>query len=219
VITLALDAATYRGSVAVLDGPRVLAAATVEMRGADEERLMPAVAGVIDAAGIEIRSLDGIVCGEGPGSFTSLRIAASIAKGLALGGGVPLHAISSLALLAVSTPATRRQGRYVAAFDALRGEHYVAACDIGADGNLAAIGGVERWPSESLTSRAEAVGPLVGAGLAIHATPDAASVGRLGALLAATSAVDLATWEPSYGRLAEAQVKWEAAHGRPLPAT
>ena len=28
--------------------------------------------------------------------------------------------------------------------------------------------------------------------------------------------VDLASWEPAYGRLAEAQVKWEAAHGRPL---
>ena len=30
--------------------------------------------------------------------------------------------------------------------------------------------------------------------------------------------VDLDRWEPDYGRLAEAQVKWEAAHGRPLPA-
>jgi len=29
--------------------------------------------------------------------------------------------------------------------------------------------------------------------------------------------VDLASWEPDYGRLAEAQVRWEAAHGRPLP--
>jgi tRNA threonylcarbamoyladenosine biosynthesis protein TsaB len=28
--------------------------------------------------------------------------------------------------------------------------------------------------------------------------------------------VDLASWEPDYGRLAEAQVRWEAAHGRPL---
>jgi tRNA threonylcarbamoyladenosine biosynthesis protein TsaB len=26
----------------------------------------------------------------------------------------------------------------------------------------------------------------------------------------------LDTWEPDYGRLAEAQVKWEATHGRPL---
>jgi tRNA threonylcarbamoyladenosine biosynthesis protein TsaB len=29
--------------------------------------------------------------------------------------------------------------------------------------------------------------------------------------------VDLASWEPDYGRLAEAQVRWEAEHGRALP--
>jgi tRNA threonylcarbamoyladenosine biosynthesis protein TsaB len=34
--------------------------------------------------------------------------------------------------------------------------------------------------------------------------------------LLASGPVDLASWEPSYGRLAEAQVRWEAAHGRPL---
>ena len=41
---------------------------------------------------------------------------------------------------------------------------------------------------------------------------------RLGSLLAASEPVDLGSWEPAYGRKAEAQVKWEAAHGRPLGA-
>jgi len=30
--------------------------------------------------------------------------------------------------------------------------------------------------------------------------------------------VDVSAWEPAYGRLAEAQVRWEAAHGVPLPS-
>lgn len=179
---------------------------------------MPAIASVMQRAGVDVRSLGRIACGEGPGSFTSLRIAASLAKGLALGAGVPLHAVSSLALLAVSTPGTLREGPYVAAVDALRGEHYVATCQMNAAGELTAIGGAERWPSGALVDRASAIGPLVGAGLAIHAEPDAAALPRLRALLEAAPPVDLATWEPSYGRLAEAQVKWEAAHGRPLPA-
>jgi tRNA threonylcarbamoyladenosine biosynthesis protein TsaB len=34
--------------------------------------------------------------------------------------------------------------------------------------------------------------------------------------ITASGPCDLNTWEPAYGRLAEAQVKWEAAHGRPL---
>jgi tRNA threonylcarbamoyladenosine biosynthesis protein TsaB len=45
--------------------------------------------------------------------------------------------------------------------------------------------------------------------------PRAASIMRLGVWLAQPP-VSLAAWEPDYGRLAEAQVKWEQAHGRPL---
>ena len=36
---------------------------------------------------------------------------------------------------------------------------------------------------------------------------------------AALPALALDAWEPAYGRLAEAQVKWESAHGRPLPTS
>jgi tRNA threonylcarbamoyladenosine biosynthesis protein TsaB len=41
-------------------------------------------------------------------------------------------------------------------------------------------------------------------------------VARLLAPTIAREPVDLASWEPDYGRLAEAQVRWEAAHGRSL---
>jgi hypothetical protein len=37
--------------------------------------------------------------------------------------------------------------------------------------------------------------------------------------LIASGPVDIDTWEPAYGRLAEAQVRWEETHGRPLPVT
>ncbi|MFL5605649.1 MAG: hypothetical protein ACJ8AD_04315, partial [Gemmatimonadaceae bacterium] len=46
--------------------------------------------------------------------------------------------------------------------------------------------------------------------------PHAAAAALLTNLIGATAPADLAGWEPAYGRLAEAQVKWEAAHGRPL---
>ncbi|MGH9885001.1 MAG: hypothetical protein ACREBE_05715, partial [bacterium] len=55
-------------------------------------------------------------------------------------------------------------------------------------------------------------------GVAIVAIPHARAVARLESTLAQLGPVDIGTWEPAYGRLAEAQVKWEAAHGRPLPA-
>src|SRR5207249_4063840 len=89
VITLALDAATYRGTVAVLDDERVIVERSAPMRDRDAEQLMPAVDLALRDAGVDLRSLQRIVCGAGPGSFTSLRIAASLAKGLAVGRDVP----------------------------------------------------------------------------------------------------------------------------------
>ena len=47
---------------------------------------------------VEPAQLKGLVIGTGPGSFTGLRVGLSVAKGLALGAGVPLYGISSLAL-------------------------------------------------------------------------------------------------------------------------
>jgi tRNA threonylcarbamoyladenosine biosynthesis protein TsaB len=218
VITLVLEAATYAGSTALVDGGRVLAERSVAMRGRDHEALMPAVAEVLGEAGVPVGRLERIACGAGPGSFTSLRIAGGIAKGLALAGGIPLVPVSSLALLVGSRDRVA-PGRYLGAIDALRGEHYVALFEIAADGSVAPTGRFSLVPSPELgeaASRAGAELIVAGATPAGEVAPRARAAARLAGLIDATPAADLASWEPAYGRLAEAQVKWEAAHGRPL---
>ena len=50
------------------------------------------------------------------------------------------------------------------------------------------------------------------------AVPHASGCIALADSIERSGPVDLDRWEPAYGRLAEAQVKWEAAHGRPLSA-
>src|SRR5262245_18956220 len=94
------------------------------MRSPHSEELMPAVVAALDAAGVTIEDVSRVICGEGPGSFTSLRIAGSIAKGIAMGRGIPLYAVSSLALAAA---ANMERGRFVVTIDALRDEWFVAA--------------------------------------------------------------------------------------------
>jgi tRNA threonylcarbamoyladenosine biosynthesis protein TsaB len=219
VISLVLEAATYVGSVALLDGARLLGDRTVAMRGREHEALMPATAVLLAEHGIAPTSLGRVVCGAGPGSFTSLRIAGGIAKGLAMAAGAPLVPVSSLALVVAShePPAA---GRYLAAIDALRGEHYVALYEIGSGGDISAIASTRLVPSASVAAvaaeeGARAVGPGQGER---SVDPHARGAARLTALIDATSPADLASWEPAYGRLAEAQVKWEATHGRPLAA-
>lgn len=207
-LTLAIDASTLAGTVAVMRGNAVVAERTVAMRGEDEERLMPAVASALAEANATPRDLNRVVCGAGPGSFTSLRIAAAIAKGIAAPFDTPFFAVSSLALSAIDAgPA-----RWLVTLDALRGEWYAAAYE---------------WDGAHLT---ELLGPCVvtldvAAKLAvdfaaepIEARPHARAAAPALDSIVAMGTVDRATWEPLYGRLAEAQVKWEAAHGRPLGA-
>lgn len=216
MISLALDAATYAGSVALLDGDAVMGERTVAMRGREREALMPATAALLQECGIAPSQLGRIVCGAGPGSFTSLRIAGGIAKGLAMAHGIPLVPVSSLALVVASLP-TLAPGRYLAAIDALRGEHYVEPYDVGGDGRIARLDGGVRLVASVSALAAELGAWAVGPGQPDRSVePHARSTARLAAMIAATAPADLAAWEPAYGRLAEAQVKWEAEHGRPL---
>ena len=219
MITLALDASTYRGSVAVLEEDRVLVQGTTEMRGRDAERLMPAVDAALRDAGQGVDRIDRIVCGGGPGSFTSLRIAASIAKGLAVGRDVPLFAVSSLALLVAGNVSDGPRGvrRYLAALDAMRGESYVQELEH-LDGRVKITAEPRLMRSDQVATAADGLGArAVGPDLPQNWSPHARGVALLLESILATQPVNLASWEPLYGRMAEAQVKWEAEHGRPLP--
>ena len=103
----------------------------------------------------------------------------------------------------------------------MRAEHYVGLFEVEEDGTVRALGPERRIPSTELldiaaSHDAVALGPERD-GMA-HVSPRASSAARLADVLDDTPAADLAGWEPSYGRLAEAQVKWEATHGRSLEA-
>jgi len=220
MITLALDASTYAGDVAVLDGERVLAEATIAMKGAEHEGLMPAVAACLERANVSVERLGRVVCGSGPGSFTSLRIAGAIAKGVASGIGCPLFAVPSMALIVGG--AKLNGGRYLVAVDALRGEFYVGLYEVSPLLAIAELEPARLVAAAELDGLAEQyaahlVSPSALLG-GIVAAPRARAVARIEELVAARGPADIGAWEPSYGRLAEAQVRWETAHGRPLAA-
>ena len=217
--TLVVDASTYVGTVAVLREGQVLSDGSAAMRGRDAEALMPAVADCLARAGTHARELSRVVCGSGPGSFTSLRIAASIAKGVAAAAECPLFAVSSLALLAVGD-SEARPGNYLAVLDALRGEAYVGGYSVAANGDIAMILGerlVRQAEIDQVAASIEAI--TVGAGQSIQRAPQARAARLLDSTIIATGAVNLGEWEPRYGRKAEAQMRWEAAHQKLLPAS
>lgn len=67
------------------------------------QKILPMIDGLLAEAGLSLNQLNGIVFGQGPGSFTGLRVACSIAKGLACAVNIPLFPVSTLAAIAEET--------------------------------------------------------------------------------------------------------------------
>lgn len=110
------------GSVALADteaADAVVASETLPGRSSSE-RLVPAVRRLMEARGWRLSDLTAVVVVDGPGSFTGVRVGLSAAKGLCEAGGVPLIAVSRLALLAACVG----EGAVHAVLDAGRGEFY-----------------------------------------------------------------------------------------------
>lgn len=230
---LAIDTATDLASVAV--GPPPEARASAQIRGARRHaaELVPTVAALLDRLELTPRELGGIVVGDGPGSFTGLRIGWATAKGLAQQWGLEVRTVPSL--LAAAAVAPGEVGVPVAAwFDALRGEIFGALYAVHETRVEALVTPVVLTPEEFVARSPRAAARVVGDGALrydalVRRWTGTAPIGpealRPGAamllrLLHHEGAVrvleDPMTAEPSYGRAAEAQVRWEAVHG-PLP--
>jgi len=88
--------------------------------------LLPAILRLLGEAGITVADLDAIAFGRGPGAFTGLRTACSVAQGLAFGAGKRVLPIDSL--LAVAEDARREAAtlRVWALIDARMDQIYAA---------------------------------------------------------------------------------------------
>jgi tRNA threonylcarbamoyladenosine biosynthesis protein TsaB len=126
---LAFDTATEQAGVALLTPQRCWSAALPGGAQASAT-LVPALMALLAQAGIGVRQLDAIAYGRGPGAFTGLRTACSVAQGLAFGAGRPVLPLDSLMLVAEAVrPAMQRLGadRLWVAQDARMDEVYAAA--------------------------------------------------------------------------------------------
>ncbi len=217
-ITLVMDAAAGNGTIAVLRDGTVVAEADVVMRSEQEERFFPAVLDTLARAGTTLDGAQQLIVGAGPGSFTALRVVGAIAKGICQGRGIALYAVPSLALVAVSDVRQyAASSRWLVTLDALRGERYAALVSRAAGGEVLSVEQLGVIATSALIKRAaDLTATLIGPDEALISRPHARHVTHSLGIVLASGPVDLASWEPVYGRLAEAQVKWEAAHGRPL---
>ncbi len=99
-LLLALDTSTSTASVALFDGQRVLSETTWLAGREHSTRLLVEVEAAFERIGRTPTDLTGLAVARGPGSFTGVRVALSVAKGVAAGLGIPLWGVSSLDVLA-----------------------------------------------------------------------------------------------------------------------
>ena len=218
---LAFDTSTEVMSIAVVDGAQ-LWQHTGTGGAQASSTLIPAIQALMAQAGLQFEQLDAIAFGRGPGSFTGLRTACSVAQGLAFGASAKLQSGASASaevkvlpidtLLAVAEEARHRHGvtRVQALLDARMDEIYVANYEF--DSGLWIVdGGVDLIRPENLAARggwalagnvAAAYGARLPQGLpCLEALPTATALLRLApALIAAGQAVSAEQALPLYIR-------------------
>lgn len=121
-----MDAAIGGASAALWSDGAILASESQALTRGQAEALLPMVARVMAAAGVDFAALDRLAVTVGPGHFTGLRAALAAARGLALATGLPLVGIGTLRAVAAAVPADERRGRrLVVALDSKRREAYL----------------------------------------------------------------------------------------------
>ncbi|MGH2445988.1 MAG: tRNA (adenosine(37)-N6)-threonylcarbamoyltransferase complex dimerization subunit type 1 TsaB [Candidatus Limnocylindria bacterium] len=158
--------------------------------------LLPRLLGLLDRSNRTLGDLGAVAVGLGPGSFTGLRVAMALGKGLALAAGRPLVGIPSL----VAWLDADAEARAALARAGAR-EAYLLVRD---DAELRVVDG-DALPERARTDSVAAPGELATAfGLARATAPmgAAAAIARLAAERLATDADgdDLERLEPIYVR-------------------
>lgn len=223
---LAFDTATERISVALAARGRVW---THEGDGGAKASatFLPTILRLLADASVQVTDLDAIAFGRGPGAFTGLRTACSVAQGLAFGSARPVLPIDTLLAVAEDARIGEGPARIWAVMDARMHEIYAAQYAYG-EGGWQVLDAPMLTTVERLHASWRATPPEVVAGNALHAfrneldsagarcEPDASprAVGMLNlarALAAQGGAVDAAEALPLYLRDKVAETTVERA--------
>lgn len=233
MIILGIETSTRTGSVAIVEGEKIIAEYTLNIKETHTSRLMPAIDHILKGAHLTIYQMDAVAVSLGPGSFTGLRIGVATAKGLCLALGKPLIGIPTLDAFAHNICYTSHLIRPL--IDARRGEVYTALyryrLPVGRH-ELEKLTGDMVLPLEELLSKIDEPTIFVGDVFDSYrgpverempgkvsfappylSLPRAANVAVLGLRkLKSAEESELQEIEPRYVRRPEAEVQWEERH-------
>lgn len=100
MIVLGIDTSSYVNAVGVADGNRILADKTFPARTDSLEQIVDNIDSTLKSKGLNVKDVQGIGVGLGPGSWTGIRVGVTVGKMLAFSTGKPVCGIPTLAALA-----------------------------------------------------------------------------------------------------------------------
>jgi len=164
---LAIDTSNETCSAALLIDRSVVQELTLAPRR-HGELILGMMQRLLEQAGLELRDLDALAFGCGPGSFTGIRIATSVIQGAAFGAELPVVPVSTLAAMAQGQFRREGQRRLLTALDARMDEVYWGCYEIG-ERDLAELGGAEQVCAPDRVTRPTGDGwQGVGPGWGVH---------------------------------------------------
>ena len=158
-LILAVETSAPIGSVAIAAGRQLLAEATFSGPMRHSSEIFPAIRGILDRFGRKPKDIEHIYISVGPGSFTGLRIAVSIAKIMHLASAVKIVAVDTLDVIAANAADYIRQEKtdvekIAVILDAKRGQFYIAVYQRTRDGRQATSHGIWKkiFPDSLMTA-------------------------------------------------------------------
>jgi tRNA threonylcarbamoyladenosine biosynthesis protein TsaB len=192
------------------------------------QRILPMIDEVLKEANVSLQDLDYLAFGRGPGSFTGVRIATGVLQGLALGTGLKVVGISTLAAMAQQGYAENQTEQVTAAIDARMSEVYFGQYQL--QNNIMTLIGEEQViPPQEAALLLNDSSSMAGVGTGWHAYPELNAASKIEvltavlypnalfmlplakALIAAGQAVEVEGIQPVYLR---DKVTWKKLPGR-----
>ena len=135
---LAVETATDVCTVAAANGAEVRIVELPDPQGSVRD-IYRSINRVVSEASLSLAELDCIAFGAGPGSFTGIRVAASVAQSLAFGFNLPVCRVSSLAVLAAGARQRHEVHCVAACIDARKGQAYLGVYQFAEDGTISSV--------------------------------------------------------------------------------
>jgi tRNA threonylcarbamoyladenosine biosynthesis protein TsaB len=135
---LAIDASTEACSVALTVNNKTIS----EFELAPQSHsllLLPMIDRLLKKADIKLAQLDGLIFGQGPGSFTGVRIGVGVAQGLAFAANLKVVGVSTLQVMAQQAYSLHQQVNVIATIDARMSEIYAGYYQLNEEGIMETV--------------------------------------------------------------------------------